>query len=119
MKSNQVNSSDVTLGMLSTMTVILLVTFVWLSAGTDFAMADGMTVSGGDYVITVGQVSITDEEFIYVLDMPTQRIIAYHFNNNKREIEIVQGIDFAQIREAANRASNQNNRGRSGRGRRP
>lgn len=110
---------DVTIGILGTIAIILITILFVANAEPNAALADGMTVAAGDYVLTVGEVDIADEEYVYLLDIPAGLLIAYRFNPTSKEIEIVQGIDIGEIRKKANEAASNQSQGRKGRGRRP
>jgi hypothetical protein len=115
------NAKDFAIGILSTTAVILLVGVVIMNTRPEPVRADGMTTStGGDYVLTVGGVSIVDEECLYVLDAPAQKLIAYRFDAGRQQIEIVQGIDLSELRKADDNATAQpSGRRQPTRGRRP
>ena len=91
------NSKNLAIGVLSTTAVVLFVGLVIINAQTTPVRADGMTTSGGDYVLAVGGVNKPDEEYLYLLDTSAQKLIAYRFDTGKRQIEIVQGIDLTQL----------------------
>lgn len=89
------------IGILCVTATILLTGLLVIGTRPAPALADGMSVTGGDYVMLVGAYEQVDEEFVYLIDAPTERIIAYRFNAGRNQIEIVQGIDFGKIRQAA------------------
>lgn len=60
-----------------------------------------MTTSGGGYIMTVGSVSHNDEELVYVIDSSTDKMIVYRFDGTRHQIELVQGIDFAEMKRAS------------------
>lgn len=95
------DSKKFAIGVLSTTATILLVGTVLLYSQTDDVRADGMTTSGGRYVVTVGSIIQGDEEVVYVLDTSVDRMIAYRFDGNRRQIEILQGFDLAEIQRAS------------------
>ena len=114
-----IHLQDVIIGILGTIAIILITILFVANAKPNAALADGMTVAAGDFVLTVGQVDIADEEYIYLLDVPAGLLIAYRFNPTRKEIEIVQGIDIGEIRKRANEATSNRSQGRTGRGSRP
>ena len=59
-----------------------------------------MTATAGRYVISVGTRSIGDEELVFVVDSPSQKMMIYRFNSAKRRIEQIQGIDLKEMRAA-------------------
>ena len=95
------DNKNFTIGVLSTTAVILFVGLVIINTRPTPALADGMTIRGGDYEMTVGALDQTDEELVYVIDSTQQRMIAYRFDTNTERIEIVGGIDLATIRDQA------------------
>ena len=115
-----VDTKDFVIGILSTTAAILLVGILIINTRPEPAWADGMTTAGGPYVLTVGGVGIADEEHLYILDTPAERLIAYRFNANRQQIEIAQGIELTDLRRAAAQPTSQP-RGRqpASRGRRP
>lgn len=119
--TRHVDSRDFTIGLLTVTAVVLFSALVLLGTRPAPAVADGMTTSGGDYVVTVGGVGVTDEEYVYVLDVPMERLIAYRFDTSKKQIAIAHGVDLSEIRSAATR-SDQRDKPRAptqrGRGRR-
>ena len=112
-----VDSKDFAIGILSTTAAILLVGLVIINTRPEAALADGMTTTGGGYVMTVGGVSSPDEDYVYILNTPAERLIAYRFNANREQIEVVQGIDLADLRTQA--GTPQRGRRPAPRGRRP
>jgi hypothetical protein len=89
------------IGVLSTTATVLLVGVVLLYSRPEGARADGMTTSGGNYVITVGSLTKGDEEVVYVVDTSTDKMLVFRFDGNRRQIEIVQGVDLAEARRAS------------------
>ncbi len=115
-----VDSKDFVIGILSTTAAILLVGVLIINTRPEPAWADGMTTAGGAYVLTVGGVSIADEEHLYVLDTPAERLVAYRFNASRQQIEIAQGIELTDLRRAAAQSTSQPRGKRpASRGRRP
>jgi hypothetical protein len=114
-------SRDFAIGILSTTAVILLVGLLIIGTRPNPVWADGMTTTGGDYVLTVGSAGIADEEYVYVLDTPSEKLIVYRFNAHRQQIEIAQGLDLAELRGQAEDTSQppRRSRGSGARGRRP
>jgi len=104
------------IGILSTTATILFVGLIVIHTRPASVLADGMTTRGGDFDMTVGAVDKRDEELVYVINTPLQRMIAYRFNANTNQIEIYQGVDLAEVR--AEGAGKPQQPGQSGR-RRP
>ena len=89
------------IGVLSTTATILLVGVILLYSRPEAVRADGMTTSGGNYVVTVGSLTQGDEEVVYVVDTSMDKMLVFRFDANRRQIEIVQGIDLAEARRAS------------------
>lgn len=100
-RDDRIGTKNFAIGVLSTTAVILLVGLVLLHTGREPVWAAGMTAQGGEYVLTVGTGVFRDEELVYVIHAPTQRMITYRFDTGRKEIEIVQGTDLAELRQAA------------------
>ena len=90
-----------TIGILSTTAVILFVGLTIIHTRPEPAYAAGMTTTNGDYVLTVGIITINDRELVYVIDAPAEKLIAYGFDAGKRQIDVVEGISLADMRGAA------------------
>lgn len=101
------DSKNFAIGVLSTTATILLVGVVLLYSRPDIVRADGMTASGGGYIVTVGSLTQNDEELVYVIDATTEKMIAYRFDGNRRQIELVQGVDLAELKRASKPADPQ------------
>ena len=69
------NSRNFAIGVLSTTATMLLVGVVLLYSRPQAVRADGMTASGGGYVMTVGNLTRNDEEIVYVLDTSTDKML--------------------------------------------
>lgn len=95
------DNKNFAIGLLSTTAVILFVGLAVIHSRPASVHADGMTVRGGDYEITVGALDQEDEELVYVIDSSQQRMIAYRFNSNTERIDIVTGVELANLREQA------------------
>ena len=91
------DSRHFAIGVLSTTATILLVGVVLLYSRPEDVRADGMTTSGGGYVMTVGGLTQGDEQIVYVLDTSTDKMVVYRFDTNRHQIEILQGIDLAEL----------------------
>jgi len=101
------NSKNFAIGVLSTTATILLVGLILLHSRSNDALANGMTTSGGGYVVTVGNLTWNDEQVVYVVDASTDKMVVYRFNGGRHEIELLQGIDFAELKRAAAPADSQ------------
>ena len=95
------DSKNFAVGVLSTTAVILLVGLVIIHTRSEPVRADGMVVSGGDYLLTVGALDERDEEFVYLIDTPAEKMIIYRFDAVRKQIEVVQGIDLEEMRAVA------------------
>ncbi len=94
------NSKDMTIGVLSTTAVMLLVGIMIIHSRPEPAVASGMTVSGGDYVMSVGSNSIKDEELLFVIDRVADKMIVYRFDPGRRQLQINQQVNLAELRKA-------------------
>ncbi len=99
------NSKDMTIGVLSTTAVILLVGIMVIHSRPEPALASGMSASGGDYVMSVGSVSINDEELLFVINRKVEEMIVYRFDAGRHQLQINQRVNLAELREAANEQS--------------
>ncbi len=95
------DSKNFAIGILSTTAAILLVGLLIVNTQPEPVWASGMNASAGDYILTVGNDVSDDEELLYVIDTSAQKLIVYRFNGRQHEIEVVQGIDLAELRESA------------------
>jgi len=95
------NSKDFAIGILTTTATILLVGLLVIGSRSQPAMAGGMTDDNGPYVVTVSTLTTGDEEVVLVLNAPEEKLIAYRFDAARRELVVLDGIDFAQARAAA------------------
>jgi len=101
------DSKNFTIGVLSTTATILLVGVILVHSRSNEALANGMTTSGGGYAVTVGNLTQHDEELVYVIDSSTDKMIVYRFDGSRHQIELVQGIDFAEMKRASTPADPQ------------
>ena len=95
------NSKDFALGILSTTAVILLVGIFVIHSRPQPAYASGMTDRAGRYVMTVGSVTINDEELVFVIDTNAKKMISYRFDTRQRKAHIVSGVDLASLSDGA------------------
>ena len=95
------DSKNFVIGILSTTAAILLVGVLIIHSRPMPAVASGVTATAGDYVVTVGSITMNDEELVYVIDAPAERMIMYRFDIGKGEIRVASSIDLAQMRAAA------------------
>ena len=87
------------IGLLSTTAAILLVGLVLVTARPSPAIAAGMTATGGDYIMSVGTTPQTDEEYLFIVDVPSQKMVVYRFDANKGVVDLIQAIDLAVFRQ--------------------
>ena len=80
--------------------LILVVGFLLVNTQPEPVWASGMNATAGDYVLTVGTDVSDDEELLYVIDTRAEKLIVYRFDGRRHEIEVVQGIDLAELRDA-------------------
>ena len=92
---------DLAIGMLSTTAVILFVGLMVLQSQPAPALAGGMSIAGGGYMMTVGAFTQMDEDLVYVVHPASERIVSYRFDFTQRQIRRVQGIDLNDVRKAA------------------
>ena len=95
------DSRNFAIGVLSTTATILLVGVILVHSRSNEAIADGMTSSGGGYIVTVGNLTQHDEELVYLVDGATDKMVVYRFDGNRRQIELVQGVDLAELKGAS------------------
>jgi len=100
-QDQDMDSKNFAIGVLSTTATILLVGVILVHSRSNEALADGMTTSGGGYVVTVGNLTQHDEELVYIIDASTDKMVVYRFDGRRHQIELVQGIDFAELKRAS------------------
>ena len=91
---------NLAIGVLSTTASVLFVGLILLQSQSQSVQAEGMTTSGGNYILTVGRLNNGDEEVLYLIDSGSDKLIAYRFDAVRRQIEVVQGIDLGEVRRA-------------------
>lgn len=94
---------DFAIGILSTTAVVLFVGLLIVQSQPPPVRADGMTVMGGGYVMTVGKSAPTDEELVYIIHAGTDRMLSYRLDTTSRTIQRVQGIDLSEVRRSTER----------------
>ena len=82
-----IDSKDFAIGILSITATILFVGVILIAVQPEPVLASGMSASGGDYVMTVGQAASVDEEYVYVLDSPAEKMIVYRFHPGTQQVE--------------------------------
>ncbi len=95
------DSRNFAIGILSTTATVLLVGIVLLHSRPDVARAGGMTTAGSRYIVTVGSITQIDEELVYVLDTSMDRMIVYRFDGIRRQLEVLQGINLAELNRSS------------------
>ncbi len=98
------NSKDFAIGLLTTTATILFVGLLIIGSRSQSAFAGGMTDDNGPYVITVSTLTSGNEEVVLVLNAPEEKLIAYRFDAARRELAVLDGIDFAKARAGASAA---------------
>lgn len=98
------DSKNFAIGVLSTTAVILLVGVLVIGSRPAPVLGQ-MTVTKGDYIITVGNSPQLDEEYVYVIDAPEQKLAVYRFNTPREQIDLLQGVDLKEMREAGQSGS--------------
>ncbi len=91
------NTKNFAIGILTTTSAILLVGVLLMGRMADVAQAGSMTVSGGDYTLTVGRLNSRDE-VLYIIDAPTQRLGMFRFDSGARKIVLVAGEELGRVR---------------------
>lgn len=95
------DNKNFTIGILSTTAVILFAALAIMFSQSESASASGITANAGGYILTVGSVSVNDEELLYVTQTATKRMAVYRFDNGNRRIELIDGIDLGEVSKAA------------------
>lgn len=108
----QLTGKDFAIGLLSTTATILLVGILLLNNQIESAVAGPMTENTGEYVVTVATKTQNDEEVLFVVNVPTEKMIAYRFDTARQTIEILNGMDHGTLKNQAGQNQNQNQRGR-------
>ena len=94
------DSKNFAIGVLSTTAIILLVGLLVIHSRPETAMASGMTAKVGTYLLTVGMDPSGDQELLYVINAAKERMIVYRFEPNRGQIQLLQGIELSEIRQA-------------------
>lgn len=92
---------DFAIGMLSTTAVILFVGLMILQSRPQPALAGGMSIAGGGYMMTVGAITQHNEDLVYVFHPASERFASYRFDFTQRQIRLVQGVDLSEVQNAA------------------
>jgi hypothetical protein len=92
------DGKNLAIGILSTTAVILLVGLVLIQSRPEPAFASGVGVEGGDYVMAVGRIDDRTEA-LYLIDAPTNRMIAYVYDFKTRQLLPLDRIDLGQLRQ--------------------
>ena len=98
------DNKNFTIGVLSTTAVVLFSAMAVILSQSESASAHGVTANAGGYVLTVGSVSVNDEELLYVIQSSSKRMGIYRFDHANRRIEPVDGIDLDALSKAAAKA---------------
>jgi len=96
-----VDNKNLGIGVLTITATILLAGNVLVCTRPEPAYASGMTVSGGDYILTVGRVKSTPPQFpedlLYVVDTAVDKMVAYYFDARTGKIRPISPIDLKQV----------------------
>lgn len=112
------DSRNFAIGILSTTATILFVGLMIVLSRPDTAQAGATTTTNGDYVLTVGVLTQNDQEVVYVVDAPAEKMIGYTFDGSRQEINVLQAFDLSEMRKSAEGAGQQQQpQGRRGRNR--
>lgn len=98
------DNRNFTIGVLSTTAVVLLAALAVILSQSDSASASGLTTNAGAYILTVGSVSVNDEELLYVTQVSSRRIAIYRFDNGTRKIDLADGIDLNALAQPGAKA---------------
>ncbi|MBI4718300.1 MAG: hypothetical protein HY763_10880 [Planctomycetes bacterium] len=91
------DNKNFAIGVLSTTAVILLVGVVVLQSLPHPAFASGVTASTGEFVATVGTMTINDEELLFIYNTQSERMGIYRYDASQSKIDLVDGIDFKDL----------------------
>lgn len=108
------DSRNFAIGILSTTATILFVGLMIVLSRPDTAQAGATTTTNGDYVLTVGVLTQNDQEIVYVVDAPAEKMIGYTFDGSRQQINVLQAFDLSEMRksaEASSQPQQQNRRG--------
>ncbi len=94
------DSKNFAIGVLSTTAVILFVGLLVINTRPEPAYASNMNARGGDYLLTTGQLSDT-EELLYLIDASNQVLVVYRFDLNQQKVKITQRKDLSKLVGAA------------------
>lgn len=93
--------NNLVIGVLSITAVVLLVGLFIVIQVQQPAYAAGMSVSGGDYIMTVGKVQSTPtqypEELLYVIDVPESKLISYGFDYKSKRLHVTTQLDLKNM----------------------
>jgi len=92
------DSRNFTIGVLATTAVVLLVGILAFQTPQQPAYADGMTILKDDYSLAVGAATKNDEDLVYLIDGPGEKLAVYRFDGLRKEILLVQGIPLKEMR---------------------
>lgn len=87
------NTQNITIGVLA-VTAVILGVLVFFSMQPQPAEAASALPSKGSYVVATGRASGTNKEVLYVINLTSQRMVAYMFNPTKNEISPISGADM-------------------------
>ena len=104
------------IGLLSTTAVILFVGLLVIQTRPEPVYASSMNAQGGDYLLTTGQLSDT-EELLYLIDARNQVLVIYRFDLNQKRVTITQRKDLSKLAATEERQAPTEPTGRSRRGR--
>lgn len=94
------DTKNFTIGVLSTTAVVLLVGLFLMHAPQQPAFAGGMTILKDDFNLVVGAANKNDEDLVYVIDGPGEKMVSYRYDAGRKEIILVQGISLKEMRAA-------------------
>ena len=105
---------DFAIGILATTATVLLVGVVLLFSQPQ-ARADGTAIVHREYALSVGALTHADDDLVYVINAPRQRLNVYRFDVRRKQIDLVQSLSLQEMRSVSGVPATQPPRG----GRRP
>jgi len=96
MEARNHNSQNLAIAVLSITAVILFVGLVVVNVQPAPVAASDISVSGGDFTVSVGRVS-RDTDGLYVIDNVSQRLLVYGINRQSGAINVLDKAELAPL----------------------
>lgn len=96
MNRQNMNRQDMTIGILSITAAILVATWILAPQEPSPALAAGMSVGGGDYSMTVGQINQA-EEVVFIVNNAVNRMIVYYIDPRTQSIQVADAEDLSGL----------------------